>query len=117
MGAIELRVSLLAGFMGGALLVLAEAVALHRQVSKYRDHLRELYRSGRFLRLLSEIFGIIFAALIQPVIVSWMLLLAMDNFTPEFSQHAVQQLKQSIKDGGLPDYTPPEHHDGRFGRL
>lgn len=117
MGAIELRVSLLAGFMAGALLVLGEAIALHRQMSKYRGHLRDLYRKGRFLRLLSEIFGILCAALIQPVIMSWLMLVAMDNFNPKFSQHAVQQLKQGIKDGGLPDYTPPERHDGTFGRF
>lgn len=117
MGAIELRVCLLAGFMGGALLVLAEGVAMHRKVSKYRDHLRELYRTGRFLRLLTELFGILFAALIQPVLVSWMLLLAMDNFTPRFSQHAIQELKQTIKDGRLPEYTPPEHRAGTFGKL
>lgn len=117
MGAIELRVSLLAGFMAGALLVLAEGVAMHRKVGKYRDHLRELYRTGRFMRLLSELFGVAFAALIQPVLMSWLLLLAMDNFTPRFSQHAVQQLKQTIHDGGLPEYNPPERHDGTFGKL
>lgn len=117
MGAIELRVSLLAGFMAGALLVLFEAIAMHRKIGRYRDHLRELYRKGRFLRLLSELFGLMFAALIQPVIMSWLLLLAMDNFNPKFSQHAVQQLKQGVHDGGLPDYTPPERHDGTFGKL
>lgn len=101
---------MLAGFMGGALLVLFEAIALHRQASKYRDHLRELYRKGRFLRLLSEMFGIFFAALIQPVVVSWLLLVAMDNFTPRFSQRAVSELKQVIKNGSLPDSTPPHRH-------
>lgn len=110
MGSIELRVSLLAGFMGGALLVLFEVIALHRKVSKYRDHLRELYRQGRFLRILSEMFGLASAALIQPVAVSWLLLLAMDNFTPRFSQHAVQELKHVIKTGDLPDSTPPHRH-------
>ena len=110
MGSIELRVSLLAGFMGGALLVLFEAIAMHRQISKYRDHLRELYRKGKFLRIMSEVFGLLFGALIQPVIVSWLLLVAMDNFTPRFSQHAVQELKQVIRTGHLPDSTPPHRH-------
>lgn|GEM_PF-3333000 len=110
MGSIELRVSLLAGFMGGALLVLFEVIALHRKVSQYRSHLRELYRQGRFLRILSEMFGLASAALIQPLAVSWLLLLAMDNFTPRFSQHAVKELKQVIQTGNLPDSTPPHRH-------
>lgn len=110
MGSIELRVSLLAGFMGGALLVLFEVIALHRKVSTYRDHLRELYRQGRFLRLFSEMFGLASAALIQPVAVSWLLLLAMDNFTPRFSQQAVSELKQVVHTGTLPDSVPPNRH-------
>ncbi|MBI1175476.1 MAG: hypothetical protein GC139_09465 [Sideroxydans sp.] len=108
MDSIELRVTLLAGFMGGALLVLGEAIALHRKMAGYRDHLRELYRRGRFLRLLSEVFGILFVALIQPVAVSWLLLGAMDNFNPKFSQHAMQELKQTIHNGRLPDDAPPQ---------
>ena len=110
MGSIELRVSLLAGFMGGALLVLFEVIAMHRKVSQYRGHLRELYRQGRFLRILSEMFGLASAALIQPVAVSWLLLVAMDNFTPKFSEHAVKELKQVIRTGTLPDSTPPHRH-------
>jgi len=114
-GSIELRVSLLAGFMGGALLVLFEVIAMHRKVSKYRDHLRELYRKGKFLRLLSEMFGIFFAALIQPVAVSWLLLVAMDNFTPRFSQRAITELKQTIHNGHLADSEPPHrHHTGVY---
>jgi hypothetical protein len=96
--------------MGGALLVLFEAIAMHRQISTYRGHLRELYRKGKFLRLLSEMFGLLFAALIQPVIVSWLLLVAMDNFTPRFSHQAVTELKQVIRTGKLPDSTPPHRH-------
>jgi hypothetical protein len=109
-GSIELRVSLLAGFMGGALLVLFEVIALHRKVSTYRDHLRELYRQGRLLRLFSEMFGLAAAALIQPVAVSWLLLLAMDNFTPRFSLQAVSELKQVVRTGTLPDSVPPNRH-------
>ena len=109
-GSIELRVSLLAGFMGGTLLVLFEVIALHRKVSTYRSHLRELYRKGQFLRLLSEIFGLAFAALVQPVIVSWLLLVAMDGFNPMFSQRAIQELKLVIHTGTLPDSTPPHRH-------
>lgn len=110
MGSIELRISILTGAVAGLILVVAEGVAMHRKVSQYRGHLRELYRTGRFLRLLSEMFGIAFVVLIQPVIVSVLVVMALDNFNPKFSAHAVQQLKQGMRDGGLPDDGPPERH-------
>jgi hypothetical protein len=103
MGSIELRITLLAGAVAGVLMVLAELVAMHRKVSKYRDHLRGLYRTGRFVRLLSECAGIFIVALLQPVIVSVLLLKALDNFDPRFSAHAVQQLENGVKNGNLED--------------
>jgi hypothetical protein len=103
MGSIELKITLLAGAVAGVIMVLAELIAMHSKVGKYRNHLRGLYRSGRFLRLLSEGLGILAVALIQPVVVSVLLLKALDNFNPQFSAHAAQQLKQGVQDGGLKD--------------
>ncbi len=103
MGAIELKVTLLAGMVGGVIMVLAELIALHRKVARYREHVRELYRSGRFFRLFSEGAGILVVALIQPVIVSVLLLKALDNFDPQFSAHAIQQLQHGAQEGNLKD--------------
>ncbi len=103
MGSIELKVTLLAGLVAGVIMVLAEAIAMHRSVKRYRDHVRELYRSGRFVRLLAEAGGVLVIALIQPVVVSLLLFKALDNFEPQFSAHAVRQLKQGVQDGNLKD--------------
>ncbi len=112
MGSIELKVTLLAGAVAGVIMVLAELIAMHGRVARYREHLRGLYRSGRFLRLFSEGAGVLALALVQPVLVSVLLLHALDNFDPQFSAHAVQQLKQGVQTGDLKDDRKLKgHHD------
>lgn len=103
MGAVELKVTLLAGLVGGAIMVLAEMIAMHQKVKRYRDHLRALIAGKRYLRLLGEGVGVLLVAMIQPALISILLLKALDNFTPEFSQHAVHQLQQGVQQGNLDD--------------
>lgn len=96
MGAIELKMALLSGLVGGVIMVLAEGVALHRRLSRYRAHLRELYQAKRLLRLCAEISGMALVVLIQPVIVSLLMMKTLDGFTPQFSVHAIAQLRHEI---------------------
>jgi hypothetical protein len=110
MGSIELKMAILTGAMGGLILVLAEVVAMHSKLSKYRAHLRELYRTKRFSRLFAEIGGFTFVVLIQPVIVAMLVLSALDNFNPQFSVHAMAQLKHGIVNGDLKDDRPLRGH-------
>ncbi len=110
MGSIELKVTLLAGAVGGVIMVLAELIAMHSKVARYRQHLRSLYLAGRFLRLFSEGFGILVIVLIQPVMVSLLLLKALDNFDPQFSARAVQQLHQGMRDGNPKDSRQLDGH-------
>lgn len=103
MGAIELKMSILTGAVGGVLLMLAELVLMHRRVSKYRQHLRGLHSSGRKLRLLAEVGGIAVLALVQPVVISLLTVTALGSFNPQFSSNAAQQLEAGgqIKDRPL----------------
>jgi hypothetical protein len=110
MGSIELKIAILTGTVGGLIMVLAEGVAMHSKLSKYRAHLRELYRTRRFFRLFAEIGSIAFVVLIQPAIVTMLVLSALDNFNPQFSAHAMAQLKQGIVGGDLKDDRPLRGH-------
>ena len=103
MGSIELKMAILTGLVGGVIMVLAEAVALHRKLSGYRVHLRGLYHAKNFFRLSAEICGIAVVVLVQPVIVTWLVLSALDNFNPEFSAHVMAELHQGIQHGNLND--------------
>ncbi len=112
MGGIELKVTLLAGMVAGVIMVLAELIAMQRKVARYREHVRGLYRSGRFLRLFSESVGILAIVLIQPAIISLLLLKALDGFDPQFSAHAIRQLHSSVQEGNLQDERQLKaHHD------
>lgn len=110
MGPIELKMAILTGAMGGLIMVLAEGVALHSKLSKYRAHLRELYRKQRYFRLFAEIGSIAFVVVIQPVIVTMLVLSALDNFNPQFSIHAMAQLKHEIGNDSLNEDRPLRGH-------
>jgi hypothetical protein len=110
MGSIELKMAILTGAVGGLILVLAEGVALHNKLSKYRAHLRELQQTKSFIRLFAEICSIAFIVIIQPVIVTMLVMSALDNFNPQFSIHAMAQLKQGISNGELKDDRPLRGH-------
>jgi len=112
MGSIELKMAILTGFVGGVIMVLAEGVVLHQQLSRYRAHLRGLYHAKRFFRLLAEVCSIAFVVLIQPLIVSILVISALDRFTPQFSAHVMAELHQGIQHGDLNDSrtlrSPPD---------
>jgi len=59
-----------------------EAVALRQKLSRYRIHFRELHHSRRFIRHCAELCRNVFFGLIQPVIVSLLVVPALDKFTP-----------------------------------
>lgn len=91
-GSIELKVSILTGAVGGVLLILAELIMMHKRVARYRAHLRGLLHSGRRLRLSIELACIAAVALIQPVVISMLTVMALGSFNPAFSANAAQQL-------------------------
>ncbi|HEY5994657.1 MAG TPA: hypothetical protein VIU46_08675 [Gallionellaceae bacterium] len=93
MGNIELNMAILTGAVGGVLLIGAEMMMMHKKVARYRDHLRGLHRSGRGARLLVEAGLIAVVALVQPVIISMLTVMALGSFNPAFSANAAQQLK------------------------
>ena len=106
MGSIELKMAILTGAVGGLIMVLAEGVALHSRLSRYRAHLRELHKAKRFVRLFAEISSIAIIVVIQPVIVTKLVFTALDNFDPQFSIHAMAQLKHGITNDDLKDDRP-----------
>ncbi|MGA8862511.1 MAG: hypothetical protein WBM09_03830 [Gallionella sp.] len=109
MGSIELKMAIITGFIGGLIMVLAEAVALHRKLGRYRVHLHGLYHSKRFFRLSAEACAIAVVVLIQPVIVAKLAMSALDNFDPKFSAHVMAELHQGLQHGNLNDSRMLRH--------
>jgi hypothetical protein len=107
-GQIELNISILTGAVVGLFLIVAELVAMHKKVSKYRAHLRTLYQSGRKFRLFAEVGGWAAFFLVQPVIAGLLTVEALGNFNPQFSEHAGSQLRQKLsgEDGAQQETRP-----------
>ena len=109
MGSIELKMAIITGLIGGLIMVLAEAVAFHQKLDRYRVHLRGLYHSNRYVRLSAELCSIAIVVLIQPVFVVWLMLSALDNFSPRFSRHVMAELHQGLQHGNLNDSRMLRH--------
>jgi hypothetical protein len=99
MSGIELKMAMLSGAVLGLFFVVAEGVALHSKVARYLAHLHGLRRDRRLVRLYTEISGIAFVVLIQPVIVSVLVSMTLGHFNPQFSNNAMMQLKQGLHTG------------------
>ncbi|MGA7595598.1 MAG: hypothetical protein WCA64_10425 [Gallionella sp.] len=109
MGFIELKMAIITGLIGGLIMVLAEAVTFYQKLARYRVHLRSLRHSNRYIRLSAEITGIAIVVLIQPVFVVWLVLSALDNFSPQFSAHVMAELHQGLQHGNLNDSRMLRH--------
>ncbi len=96
MGRIELDIAVMAGTVLSLFLIVGEIVALRKQAVRLRDRWRRHYREARFLRLFVESCGAAAFFLVQPVLVAVMVAKAIDNFDPNFSARAMQQLKQEL---------------------
>lgn len=105
MGSIELEMSILTGVVGGVLLMLAELIMLHAKVARYRVHLRGLWQNRKVVRLVAEVGGIAVVALVQPVIISLLTVMALGSFNPQFSAHAANQFN------GVDEDKRPLRHD------
>jgi hypothetical protein len=93
-----MKTQLLLVFMAGVVLslflIVIEIAATRKLASRIRARLKRLYQSGRILRLLIEISAIAAFFIVQPVIVAFLVTMALDNLNPNFSEHVIQQLRQ-----------------------
>jgi hypothetical protein len=93
-----MKTQLLLVFMASVVLslflIVTEIAAMRKLASRIRARLKRLYQSGRILRLLIEISAIAAFFIVQPVIVAFLVTMALDNLNPNFSEHVIQQLQQ-----------------------
>jgi len=92
----ELLLVFMAGVVLSLFLIVGEIAAMRKRVSRIRIHLQRLYQSRRILRLLVELSVIAVFFLIQPVIVAFLVSMALDNLNPDFSGLVAQQLRQEF---------------------
>jgi len=90
----ELLLVFMAGVVLSLFLIVIEIAAMRNRASRIRTRLMRLYQSRRILRLLIEISAIAAFFIVQPVIVAFLVTMALDNLNPDFSKHVIQELRQ-----------------------
>lgn len=93
---IELDIAIMAGLVLSLFLIVGEIAALRKQAARVKNRWKQYYREARFLRIFVELCGVATFFLIQPVLVAVLVVMAVGNFTPEFSGHAIHQLQHKI---------------------
>lgn len=92
----ELLLVIMAGVVLSLFLIVSEIAAMRKRVSRIQTRLLHLYQSRRILRFLIEISAIAVFFLVQPVIVAFLVSMALDNLNPDFSGLVAQQLRQEF---------------------
>ena len=90
---IQLYVAIMAGVVLSLFLMVSEIVFLRKRASKIRNRLTYLYRSGRFLRFFVGMFAISAFFLVQPLIVGFLVVMALDNVHPDFSDSVIRGIQ------------------------
>lgn len=92
----ELLLAVMAGMVLSLFLIVGEIAALRTRVAAVRGHMWELLRRGRFLRLLAVFSGIAAFFLMQPFIVAFLVVSALDGLVPGFSGSVFEQFHEVL---------------------
>ncbi len=92
----ELYIVVMAGVVLSLFLIVGEIAALRKRARRRLAHLRYLYTTGHFLRLVLELCAIAALFLVQPAIIAVLVAMVMDGLNPEFSGHVISQLRDML---------------------
>ena len=90
----ELLLVFMAGVVLALFIIVTEIAAMRKRASRIRTRLVRLFQSGRIVRLIIEISAIAVFFMVQPVIIGFLVTMAIDNLNPDFSTNVVQQIQQ-----------------------
>ena len=99
MGSIELKMMMLTGSAFGLIFVLAMGIAMRHKTARYIMHLRDLRRDNRTVRLYTEVSGVLVVVISLMVFFGMLAAMTLGNFTPQYSDHAMSQLKHGLHQG------------------
>ncbi len=92
----ELLLVIMAGVVLSLFLIVGEIAAMRKRARAVRLHLRRLYRTRRYPRLVLDICAIAAFFLVQPLIIGFLAAMALDSLNPEFSGLVFQQLRNFL---------------------
>lgn len=93
---IELYIAVMGGFVLSFFLMVSEIVFMRKRLVGIRAHLQHLYHSGKFIRFTLSICAIFAFFLVQPLIVGFLVVMALDNFNPAFSGSVIRGIRHAL---------------------
>lgn len=88
----EMYISVMAGLVLGFFLMIGEIAALRKRVPVIQAYLRLMQQSGKKIRHLFAICGIVAFFLIQPVILAVLVVLALNNLNSHFAANLMHEM-------------------------
>lgn len=92
----ELYIAVMAGVVLSLFLMVGEIVFMRKRVARIRTRLVHFYQSGRVPSFLAGIFAIVGFFLLQPVIIGYLVVMALDGVDPNFSISVIRQMRQVL---------------------
>lgn len=92
----ELYIAVMAGMVLAFFLMVSEIVFMRKRVVNIRARLAHFYRSGRWFRFSFGIVAICAFFLVQPVIVGYLVVMALDQVDPHFSISVMRQMRHAF---------------------
>lgn len=93
---IELYIAIMAGFVLAFFLMVSEIMLMRKRVVTILTSLKNYYRSGSFIRLSLSLFAILAFILVQPLIVGFLVVMALDKVDPHFSGSVIREIRQGL---------------------
>ena len=93
---IELYIAIMAGFVLAFFLMVSEVMLMRKQVVAFLTRLKNYYRSGKFVRLFLSTFAMLALILVQPLIVGFLVMMALDKVDPHFSSSVIREILQGL---------------------
>lgn len=93
---IELYVAIMAGFVLSFFLMVSEIVFMRKRLIGILTNLRHLYRTGAFMRLVFSFCALAGFFLIQPLIVGFLVVMALDNSTHGFADSVIREIRHGL---------------------
>jgi hypothetical protein len=93
---IELYVAIMAGFVLSFFLMVSEVVFMRKRLIGILTHLRHLYRTGAFMRLMLSVCALAGFFLIQPLIIGFLVVMALDNSSHGFYDSVIREIRHGV---------------------
>ncbi len=93
---IELYIAIMAGFVLAFFLMVSEIMLMRKRVVSILTLMKDDYQSRRFVRLALSLSAMLALILVQPLIVGFLVTIALDKVDPHFSGSVIREIRRGL---------------------